>query len=153
MPDGSELRTVKVLSSIRDVPSDAWDACAGTGDPFVSHAFLAALEDSGSVSADTGWMPHHLAALGEDGSVAACAPLYLKSHSYGEYVFDWAWADAYERHGLTYSPKLLSAVPFSPVTGPRVLARDDTTRALLIDTALELARQTSSLELVYMGLS
>jgi hypothetical protein len=125
MPDGSELRTVKVLGSIRDVPSDAWDACAGTGDPFVSHAFLAALEDSGSVSADTGWMPHHLAALGEDGSVAACAPLYLKSHSYGEYVFDWGWADAYERAGGRYYPKLQSAVPFTPITGRRLLVGPD----------------------------
>ena len=121
MPDGSELRTVKVLGSIHDVTADAWDACAGADDPFLSHGFLAALEDSGAVSAETGWIPRHLAALGEDESVAACAPLYLKSHSYGEYVFDWSWADAYERAGGRYYPKLQSSVPFTPITGRRLL--------------------------------
>jgi uncharacterized protein len=121
MPDGSELRTVKVLGTIHDVEADAWNACAGEDDPFLSHGFLAALEDSGAVSAETGWMPQHLAALGEDGSVVACAPLYLKSHSYGEYVFDWGWAEAYERAGGRYYPKLQAAVPFTPITGRRFL--------------------------------
>ena len=123
MPDGSELRTIKVLGSIHEVAADAWNACAGADDPFLNHGFLAALEDSGSVSAETGWIPQHLAALGEDGSVAACAPLYLKSHSYGEYVFDWSWADAYERAGGRYYPKLQAAVPFTPITGRRLLVR------------------------------
>jgi uncharacterized protein len=123
MPDGSELRTIKVLGSIHEVAADAWNACAGADDPFLNHGFLAALEDSGSVSAEAGWIPQHLAALGEDGSVAACAPLYLKSHSYGEYVFDWSWADAYERAGGRYYPKLQAAVPFTPITGRRLLVR------------------------------
>ncbi len=127
MPDGrepekSEARTVKVLDSIHDVPAVAWDACAGGEDPFVSHAFLAALEDSGSVAPETGWMPRHLAVMGDDGeTVIGCAPLYLKSHSYGEFVFDWGWADAFERAGGRYYPKLQAAVPFTPVTGRRLL--------------------------------
>lgn len=125
MPDGSELRTVKVLGSINDVPAVAWDACAGTEDPFLCYGFLAALEDSGSVCAETGWHPQHLAALSDDGSVAACTPLYLKSHSYGEYVFDWSWADAYERADGRYYPKLQSAVPFTPITGRRLLVGPD----------------------------
>lgn len=127
MPDGRdaappESRTVKVLQSIHDVAACAWDACAGGDDPFLSHAFLAALEDSGSVAPETGWMPRHLAAMDDDGeAVIGCAPLYLKSHSYGEFVFDWGWADAYERAGGRYYPKLQAAVPFTPVTGRRLL--------------------------------
>jgi predicted N-acyltransferase len=131
MPDGRETgtpdaRTVKVLDSIHDVQAKAWDACAGGDDPFVSHAFLAALEDSGSVAPETGWMPRHLAVMGDDGdTVIGCAPLYLKSHSYGEFVFDWGWADAYERAGGRYYPKLQAAVPFTPVTGRRLLLGPD----------------------------
>ncbi len=117
-----EARTVKVLGSIHDVAAGAWDACAGGDDPFLAHAFLAALEDSGSVAPETGWMPRHLAVMGDGGdTVIACAPLYLKSHSYGEFVFDWGWADAYERAGGRYYPKLQAAVPFTPVTGRRLL--------------------------------
>lgn len=127
MPDGRdpgtlEARTVKVFSSINDLEAEAWDACAGGDDPFLSHAFLAALEDSGSVAPQTGWMPRHLAVMGDDGeTIIGCAPLYLKSHSYGEFVFDWGWADAYERAGGRYYPKLQAAVPFTPVTGRRLL--------------------------------
>ncbi|MBK8909573.1 MAG: N-acetyltransferase [Rhodospirillales bacterium] len=124
MPDGvgkCSSMTVKILSAIGDVDAAAWDACAGTRNPFVRHAFLAALEESGAVSAETGWMPQHLAAHDGDGVLIGCAPLYLKSHSYGEYVFDWAWADAYQRAGGQYYPKLQAAVPFTPVPGPRLL--------------------------------
>jgi hypothetical protein len=91
----------------------------------VSHAFLSALEDSGSVGAQSGWVPHHLAIFDGPDKLVAAAPLYLKSHSYGEYVFDWGWADAFERAGGRYYPKLQSSVPFTPVGGPRLLVRAD----------------------------
>ncbi|MCH8214178.1 MAG: N-acetyltransferase [Proteobacteria bacterium] len=123
MPDGREPATVKVLGSLGEVPAAQWDACAGADDPFLSHAFLSALEESGSVSARSGWLPRHLVVEDGAGTVIAAAPLYLKSHSYGEYVFDWSWADAYERAGGRYYPKLQSAVPFTPVTGRRLLVR------------------------------
>ncbi len=86
---------------------------AGTGNPFVSYEFLSALEDSGSATSDTGWMPQHIALYGPDGKIEGCAPVYVKTHSYGEYVFDWGWADAYERAGGQYYPKLQCAVPFT----------------------------------------
>jgi hypothetical protein len=146
MPDGSELRTVKVLGSIHEVAADAWNACAGADDPFLNHGFLAALEDSGSVSAKAGWIPQHLAALGEDGSVAACAPLYLKSHSYGEYVFDWGWADAYERAGGRYYPKLQAAVPFTPITGRRLLVRPNAPAGAAEVLAAAMVRLAEQLE-------
>ena len=123
MPDGNEPVAIKVLESIGDVPAEQWDACAGGGDPFVGHAFLKALEDSGSIDGDTGWLPQHLIIEDEAGTVCACAPLYLKNHSYGEYVFDWGWAEAYQRAGGQYYPKLQSAVPFTPITGRRLLVR------------------------------
>ncbi|MBT3238121.1 MAG: N-acetyltransferase [Rhodospirillaceae bacterium] len=125
MPDGSEAAVIKVLGSIDEVDADQWDACAGTNDPFICHAFLKSLEDSGSVAPDTGWTPRHLILEDETGNLAACAPVYQKSHSYGEYVFDWAWADAYARAGGRYYPKLLCAVPFTPVGGKRLLIRPD----------------------------
>lgn len=121
MPDGREAVSVRVLGSLADVAADAWDACAGADNPFIRHAFLSALEDSGSADAETGWMAQHLVIQDAAGGIIGAAPLYLKSHSYGEYVFDWGWADAYERAGGHYYPKLQCAVPFTPVTGPRLL--------------------------------
>ncbi|MDH3473033.1 MAG: GNAT family N-acetyltransferase [Rhodospirillales bacterium] len=123
MPDGREPVTIRVVSRIAEVPAAEWDACAGGANPFVGHAFLSALEESGSVTAETGWLPQHLTVADEHGRLIGCVPLYLKSHSYGEYVFDWSWADAYERAGGRYYPKLQSSVPFTPVTGPRLLLR------------------------------
>jgi len=125
MPDGREPMTVNVLGSIKEVEAAQWDACAGVDDPFCRHGFLSALEDSGSASADSGWLARHLIIGDEDGELVACAPLYLKSHSYGEYIFDWGWADAYQRAGGNYYPKLQCAVPFTPVTGNRLLVRND----------------------------
>jgi predicted N-acyltransferase len=124
MPDGREEIRVEVVPRIADIPADQWDACAGSANPFVSHAFLNALEESRSVCERTGWTPQHLVVRGADGKLDACMPLYLKTHSNGEYVFDWGWADAYERAGGTYYPKLQCAVPFTPATGPRLLVRD-----------------------------
>lgn len=120
MPKVEERIAVEVVASIGRLDAAAWDACAGDEDPFVSHAFLSALEDSGSAVAEAGWLPQHLA-IEEGGRLVGAAPLYVKGHSYGEYVFDWSWASAYERAGMRYYPKLQSCVPFTPVTGRRLL--------------------------------
>jgi hypothetical protein len=127
-----------------DVPLDAiapaaWDALAA-GTPFLSHAFLAALHASGCASAASGWRPRFVTAW-RDGALAGAMPLYEKAHSYGEYVFDWAWADAYRRSGMRYYPKLVVAVPFTPATGPRLLAGDEATRAALLRHALALLQR------------
>jgi len=145
MPDGDDSLAVKVVSRIAEVPAAEWDACAGDN-PFVSHAFLDALEESGSATAETGWLPQHLVLPAPDGTgLLGCAPLYLKSHSYGEYIFDWNWADAYERAGGRYYPKLQCAVPFTPATGPRLLvnpaARREDVEAGLVAAMLEMARR------------
>jgi len=117
--------SVAVLPALSRVGAADWDACAGPDNPFVGHAFLSALEDSGSVGPGTGWRPHHLLIRDGQGRALAVAPLYLKSHSYGEYVFDWSWANAWHQAGGQYYPKLQGAVPFTPVTGPRLLIRPD----------------------------
>ena len=124
MPDGDSAR-VRVVSSLAEIPAAQWDACAGSDNPFVSHGFLEALEASGSAAADTGWLPQHVILEDALGRLLGAVPLYLKSHSYGEYVFDHGWAEAYERAGGRYYPKLQAAVPFTPVTGPRLLLRPD----------------------------
>ncbi len=116
--------TLSLHRNIAEITAAEWDACAGRTNPFVSHAFLSAVEDSGSAGPRTGWLPQHAALRDAAGTLVACAPLYAKSHSYGEYVFDHAWADAFERAGGQYYPKLQCAVPFSPVPGPRLLVRE-----------------------------
>lgn len=113
----------RFLSRIRDIPSEQWNALVPYGYPFARFEFLDALESSGCVSADSGWIPRHLI-LEDNQELIAAMPLYQKDHSYGEYVFDWQWASAFERYGRAYYPKLLTAIPFSPVTGPRVLLRE-----------------------------
>ena len=138
---------LRVVESLAGVPAADWNALA-QGDPFVSHEFLSALIETGCASARRGWRPQILL-LERDGRLAAAMPLFLKSHSYGEYVFDWAWADAYQRHGLEYYPKLLCAVPFTPVTGPRLLAARDAERGKLAAAALELAKEVSSLHVLF----
>jgi len=142
-----------VVADIRTVPADQWDALvlAGGGSPFVRHAFLAALQGSGAVGGDTGWQPHFVCLQSADGRLAGAAPLYLKAHSYGEYVFDWAWADAYHRHGLAYYPKGLVAVPFTPVPGPRLLAAGTAARSALLAALLGECRrlELSSLHLLF----
>ncbi len=125
MPDGADSLTLTAHPGLDAFTAAEWDACAGADNPFVSHAFLSALEDSRSACAVTGWAPQHLALRDPGGRLLACAPLYLKSHSYGEYVFDWSWARAYEQAGGRYYPKLQCAVPFTPVTGPRLLVNPD----------------------------
>jgi len=113
------------FSSINDIPASVWDGLFNSVNPFVKHAYLLALEQSQSVTAETGWQPQHLLMLREGGAVAAM-PLYRKAHSYGEFVFDWGWAEAYQRYGLDYYPKLVTAIPFTPVAGPRIGVADGT---------------------------
>jgi predicted N-acyltransferase len=120
MPCAPSL-TLALHNRISDIPAAEWDACAGPDNPFVSHAFLSAVEDSGSADARTGWLPQHAVLRGDAGRVLAAAPMYAKSHSYGEYVFDHGWAQAFERAGGDYYPKLQVAAPFSPAPGPRLL--------------------------------
>ncbi len=131
--------TARILSSLSDVSANDWDRCAGSVNPFVSYAFLSALEDSGSATADTGWMPQHIVIEDPIGTVLAAAPLYLKNHSYGEYVFDWGWADAFERAGGHYYPKLQCTVPFTPATGPRFLIRNSVNKTQSTDLYQTLA--------------
>ncbi|MBD8678414.1 N-acetyltransferase [Sphingomonas sp. CFBP 13720] len=116
--------TARIAQGVRAVPADHWDACAGTGNPFLRHAFLAALEESGSVGGRSGWQSLPIIVDDDAGIPAAIAPAYAKAHSQGEYVFDHAWADAWQQAGGDYYPKLQIAVPFTPVPGPRLLLRD-----------------------------
>jgi hypothetical protein len=151
-PRSSETRSefvVKVVPAIADIPAAAWDACANpspaTFDPFVSHAFLRALEDAGCVGHQRGWGVNHLVLEDSAGRALACAPCYLKSHSRGEYVFDYGWADAYERAGGRYYPKLQVAVPFTPVPGRRLLVRADApleaSESALLGALMELSKR------------
>ena len=117
--------TARIADGVAAIPAAEWDACAGAGNPFVGHAFLAALEESGSVGGRSGWQPLPVIVDGADGAAGAIAPAYVKTHSQGEYVFDHAWADAWQRAGGDYYPKLQVAAPFSPVPGPRLLLRDE----------------------------
>jgi predicted N-acyltransferase len=115
---------VTVNETIAAIPADNWNALAGNDYPFLRHEFLLAAETSGSVSADAGWHPRHLTIKGEKNTLRAAMPLYQKDHSWGEFVFDWAWAQAYEQAGLDYYPKLVSAVPFTPAPSRRLLLAD-----------------------------
>jgi hypothetical protein len=143
------MPSFRLHPAIAEIPADQWDALTG-GQPALAHAFLATLEASGCVAPASGWAPRH-AALWNGDTLLAAMPLYLKSHSYGEYVFDWAWADAYQRHGLNYYPKWLAAVPFTPVPGPRLLGRDASSRRVLIKHVLDEVRQSgaSSLHILF----
>jgi predicted N-acyltransferase len=161
-----ENAVLRVVSRIADVPASDWDACARGSEsdassrrpanPFISHAFLSALEGSGAASRETGWLPRHLLLEDGNGLLVGAVPCYLKSHSFGEYVFDHGWADAYERAGRRYYPKLQAAVPFTPVTGKRLLVRpgpDIAEReAILLKAATTLTEQSgvSSLHVTFL---
>ncbi len=120
---------LELVPSIAEINADDWDHLAGDN-PFTQHAFLHALEASGCVSAETGWQPYHVCMRNEANTLVGAIPLYVKSHSYGEYVFDHAWANAFENAGGNYYPKLQASVPFSPVTGPRLLSADDSSETI-----------------------
>lgn len=140
---------LKVRTSLSDVDPAQWNAIAGK-QPFLQHAFLSALHDTGCAAPDTGWAPYYLTLL-RGAVLAGAMPLYVKGHSRGEYVFDHAWAEAFERHGLVYYPKLLSSIPFTPVAGPRLLAGSHADRVLLARGAVELAQsmKLSSLHILF----
>ena len=144
---------VTVKDTIAAIPAAEWNALAGDDYPFLRHEFLLAAETSGAVSPDAGWHSRHLSYV-HNSRLRAAMPLYLKNHSWGEFVFDWAWARAYEQAGLNYYPKLVSAVPFTPAPSPRLLLRDrkDTeAAAVLLDAAIQLAGNTecSSLHVLF----
>lgn len=151
MLDDSKDYVTRVMAAPQDIPAAAWNALLPPGSPpFVRHEYLAALHASGSATPSTGWTPRFLT-LWRGHQLAAACPLYIKDHSYGEYVFDWAWAHAYEQHGLAYYPKALVAVPFTPVPGPRLLAIDTAARQALVRALLRWARKekVSSLHLLF----
>jgi len=133
------MAQIRWLDTLQDIPAGSWDALHGHDNPFVSHAFLAGLEQHGCLRPEWGWRPRHLTLWRHDELVGA-VPGYLKDNSHGEFVFDHAWANAYARHGLDYFPKWLGAVPYSPVTGPRLLARDDADRRLLLQAIVAQVR-------------
>ncbi len=151
---GAEEYVIRVFDDPAEIDAAAWEALRAersSSTPFVSIAYLRALHESKSAVAETGWAPHFLT-LERGGRIAAACPLYLKDHSYGEYVFDWAWADAYQRHGLDYYPKLVDAIPFTPVPGPRLLARSHEERVLLLRGIEQLGRSAklSSAHLLFL---
>ncbi|HVH79032.1 MAG TPA: GNAT family N-acetyltransferase [Stellaceae bacterium] len=140
----TEQISLTVHKTINEIGQADWDACAGEINPTIGFTFLHAMEESGSASGRSGWAPQHLSLADDSGRIVGVVPLYLKSHSYGEYVFDYGWADAYERAGGRYYPKALAAVPFTPVPGPRLLVRPDAppdTKAMLIAGLAEFTRQ------------
>ncbi len=152
IPQKPNYRT-RVLSSLAEAGQPAWDALVSLqpeANPFLSYAFLHAMHESGSASEDTGWQPQYLT-LWQGDTLAAALPMYAKFHSYGEYVFDWAWADAYRRNGHEYYPKLLSAIPFTPVTGARLMARTEDARGALVKALLDVqqASALSSTHILY----
>jgi predicted N-acyltransferase len=139
MADPSPYLSLNVHPRIAEIGEIDWDACAGDENPFVSYGFLSALEDSGSVGGRSGWHPRYVVLRDEAGVAMAVAPAYAKTNSYGEYVFDHAWANALERAGEKYYPKLQVAVPFSPVPGPRVLCRGGIGVAAMADALEQMA--------------
>lgn len=149
------MTKVRIFDSLGTISPGQWNALADNeprANPFLRHEFLHAMESSGCVGKVSGWHPRFLTTWTLDGvteTLTGAMPLYIKEHSYGEYVFDWAWADAYQRSGLGYYPKLLSAIPFSPITGRRILASDSSLQNLLITAALQSASDFSSLHILF----
>jgi predicted N-acyltransferase len=142
--------TLKIIEDLADIPAADWDALAG-GDPFLSHAWLYALQESGCATAQFGWQAQFIT-LWRDGRLVGGMPLYLKMNSFGEHVFDFAWADAYRQNGLRYFPKLVCTVPFTPVTGKRLLAATSEVRELLLSFALQYTKESgvSSLHCLFL---
>ena len=135
---------IRILDSLDEIPAQAWNRLGVAAYPFLRHEFLHGLEQTGCLGERYGWLPRHIVIHDEQQTLLAAAPLYLKFNSYGEFVFDWSWADAYQRNGLAYYPKLVSASPYTPATGPKLLLAAQAPpecRELLVNAALELARQ------------
>jgi predicted N-acyltransferase len=130
----------RFLSSLVEISSEDWNRLAGKASPFLRYEFIWALESTGCTTEATGWQPWHLAVWDKQQNLAALVLLYRKSNSYGEYVFDWSWADAYRTHGIPYYPKLLTAIPFTPSVGPRFLVREDLSKEQLIPLLADVIR-------------
>lgn len=143
--------SVRIARSLGDVDADAWNALDARAPPFLRHEFLLALETSGCATPETGWHPQHLLHYDDAGNLAGAMPLYLKDHSWGEFVFDFAWADAWQRAGFAYYPRLVAAVPFTPATGPRLLAPAESAKRALLVAARELTQElpVSSLHVLF----
>ena len=141
-PEAASAVTVRSDIDLGSIPAADWNDLT-QGIPLLSHAFLSALHETGCAAPVTGWRPSYLSAW-RNGALAGALPLYAKTHSYGEYVFDWAWADAFRRYGRRYYPKLVAAIPFTPAPGPRLVARDDAVRTALLLRALEMLRAQGS---------
>ena len=143
----SEELSIHIVKEIASIPADEWDALVSPNDPFTRHGFLQALEKSGSVGREAGWLPCHVVVY-EKGKVVGAAPLYLKNNSYGEYIFDWGWAGASQRAGIPYYPKLVSAVPFTPATGRRLMVQGDAVEGPVFDALVagieSVAEQTNA---------
>jgi predicted N-acyltransferase len=140
------MLTLRVVENLDEIPAAQWDALRKEqpdNTPFLAHAFLLALQESGCATPATGWRAQFLT-LWQGEQLTGALPLYAKTHSWGEFVFDWAWAEAYQRHGLDYYPKLVASIPFTPVTGARLLADSAATRAQLIEAALQLAKDSGA---------
>ena len=156
-PSTQQGLSISVATGLSGVSKPEWDALAGHDNPFLCHAFLSSLEESGCVGRRTGWSPAHLVVARPGGSMVAAAPCYLKSHSQGEYVFDAGWADAYERAGGRYYPKLQVSVPFTPANGPRLLVRpgeDEASLRRVLLSGLEAVRDqtgSSSIHLTFLN--
>jgi len=144
----------KVIESLAEVPVATWNQLNTEAYPFLRHEFLHALEGNGCLGENTGWYPQHIVLYADDNRLLGAMPLYIKDNSFGEFVFDWSWADAYNRHGLEYYPKLVCAIPFTPATGPRLLCAADADREQvipqLIQAALQLAQQQHCSSLHYL---
>ena len=155
-PNVSDAIEIRILSALASVEASAWDNLIGSDDPFVEHAFLSTLEDSGSIGMGTGWVPMHLTAW-KNSTLIGALPLYLKDHSYGEYIFDWSWADAAAHLGASYYPKLIAMIPLTPTTGRRFLyaPQEDPTVVVsaLLSGCLEVAHATdaSSIHLLFLN--
>ena len=141
----------RIIRTLAEVDAAEWNALPGAEAPFLRHEFLFALESTGCATVTTGWDARHVLVRAQDGSLAGAMPLYLKSHSWGEFVFDFAWAEAYQRAGLSYYPRLVSAVPFTPATGPRILSLGEEPRTALVEAARALTPtvQASSLHVLF----
>ena len=138
-----EPLTVEFATTLASIDPVEWDSIAGADYPFLRHRFLLGLEETGCTTADSGWQPCHMV-LRRGTAVIAVMPMYLKSHSYGEYVFDWSWADAWHRSGLNYYPKLVSAIPFTPATGPRLCIGADEDKEAITKTVLQAIQELAS---------
>jgi predicted N-acyltransferase len=145
---------VEVIRELERIPAAEWNRVSGTAQPFLRHEFLVALERHDCVGSQYGWLPHHLIARDATGRLCGAVPLYLKDNSYGEFVFDWAWADAWHRAGIPYYPKLVSSIPYTPVTGPRLLVAADADRehvgTALVQAALALVESTGASSLHWL---